>query len=422
MQAIEIEFPGQGRFTRDWLETHPDQAQVLLSRCKGRSPVCLCRTPGLPLYIALRSRYYLARHPNSGPDHIPACPSYEPEAALCGWGIYSSKALEHRGDGRVNLKLGVPLTIRGPATGPGPLIAPRAATPRLQRDTMQLRGLLHLLWERAEFNRWRPAMQGRRRYRQIYKYLLEAAEGISIRREVLTRYLYIPEPFDPTQRLEIEARRQRAFLERSESASGIPMRILVVGQVRAILQREDGIEGLGLAHLPRELVLRAPRGLLDRLRQETEFAWIDWPVLHMEFRLITLLTMQRARQGHWSVGDLASMVTTEHYIPVCSMEEALVAKRLVLEDRQFYKPLSYDALETRLPNFLLVDRTDLPMPLEILGRSEAEAAVRQMRIEQYRQAGRPFWVWDAQDTATPPPLEIGDDSTLKSSAPTSTAA
>jgi hypothetical protein len=86
------------------------------------------------------------------------------------------------------------------------------------------------------------------------------------------------------------------------------------------------------------------------------------------------------------------------------MEEALLAKRLVLEDRAFYKPLPYDAVETRLPNFLLIE-PQVAVPLEILGRSEADAAARQIRIEQYRQARRPFWLWDAQDTASPPPLE-----------------
>jgi hypothetical protein len=266
---------------------------------------------------------------------------------------------------------------------------------------MQLKGLLHLLWERAEFNRWAPGMQGRRRYRQIYKYILEAAESISIRRELLTRYLYMPEPFEASQRLEIEARRQRALQERSESRSGAPMRVLLTGQVRNIVLSDPDASGLSFAHLPRELTLRTPSHLLGRLRETTSFAWVDWPAIHSDFRLFALLTMQRARQGHWMVDDLTGMVTMDNYIPVASMDEALLAKRLVVEERRFYKPLSYDAPESRLPNFLLTDRADVVVPLEILGRSDEDAAARQSRIEQYRQSGRPFWVWDTQENPVP---------------------
>nr|WP_231711623.1 DUF1173 family protein [Xanthobacter dioxanivorans] len=42
---------------------------------------------------------------------------------------------------------------------------------------LSLRALLHYLWEQAEFNRWRPAMTGRRNWAVLRKFLLEAAEG-----------------------------------------------------------------------------------------------------------------------------------------------------------------------------------------------------------------------------------------------------
>lgn len=402
MRSVPIEFPNHGRFSRDWLDEHVEAAQALLSQCKGQYPLCLCREPGLPLYIAQRARFYLARLPHTGPQHAPDCPSFEPERALCGWGIYSPSAIEDQGDGRIAVKLAVPLSIRSGRAGHTAPVSSFASVERAFRDTMALRGLLHLLWERGQFHRWTPRMKNRRRYRQLHKYLLEAADTITARNEPLTRHFYMPEPFDSTQALELGARRQAALRERSQSSAGTPLRVLVCGQVRAIIDDTHGC-GLCLAHWPKELIIRCERDALSRLRNENEFAWVDWPSLHSQLRLMVLLTMQRSRQGHWVTAELESMVTTEEYIPVLNMEEALVAHRLVTDDRQFLKPLPYDARSTRLPNFLLTDCTEV-VPLEIIGRSDADAAARHMRIGQYREEGRPYWLWDVQESALPPAI------------------
>lgn len=403
MAAICIEFPGLGTFTREWLEEHAEKAQTLLAQCKGRYPVCHCREPGLPLYIAQRSRFYLARVPNSGPEHAPACPSYEPDRALCGWGIYATTAIAERGDGRIAVKLGVPLLIRGDRAGISTNGAPGASIERTLRESIALPGLLHLLWERAEFNRWSPRMQNRRHYRQIYKYLLEAAETVHVRRQPLTRHLYVPEPFAPEQTLEIEARRQRAFRELSQTATGIPLRILVFGRVRSIVESPEG-PGMRLAHLPNEFVIGVAREKLARLQQANEFAWIDSRAVHPEFQWLVLLTMARTSHGQWRIDELAGMVTTEEFIPVFSMEDAIVTQRLIADARHFYKPLPYDAAPWRFPNFLLTDCGAKAVPLEIVSGRHADAAARQSRIADYDRAQRPYWLWDVTQHALPPTL------------------
>ena len=50
MFTAEIEFPGAGRFSREWLESNPQKLQELLSHCQGQ-PRCLCKPEGLPLEI-----------------------------------------------------------------------------------------------------------------------------------------------------------------------------------------------------------------------------------------------------------------------------------------------------------------------------------------------------------------------------------
>jgi hypothetical protein len=418
MQDIMIAFPGLGTYSREWLDTHPEDAQRILAQFRGHYPRCLCIEPGLPLYIAHRRTYYLARLPNTGPQHSALCPSYEPERSLCGWGMYSQKALQEDLDGHLSIKLGVPLQIRGARASALLLGPPQSGIERLTRDTIELRGLLHLLIERAKFNRWRPSMLHRRRYRQLYKYLLESADAVSTRREPLNGHLWMPEPFDPEHTIEIEARRQRALRERSQSQGGAPLRILVLGQVRSIDVPGHPQGGIALAHLPRQFVIRAPIEVLAKLRLANEFAWIDWPSLIPDLRLIVLLTMQRSRDGHWAADEIASLVTTAEYIPIFSLEEALLAKYLITQERMFYKPLPYDGLGARLPNFLLTDVGDTPTPMEILSASgDSELATRQVRISQYREDSRAHWIWNVEESASPPSLPSRNGPYLEPHAP-----
>lgn len=403
MLSVSIQFPGVGVKSREWLDQHPHETQAILAECKGQYPKCLCRSGGVELYIACRTRFYLARLPNSGPRHAPFCPSYEPDPSLCGRGAYSSIALSDRSDGRTSVKLDVPLLIRGgrgepPSTGPL-----SGEADQTTRDTMTLRGLLHLLWERAGFNRWSPRMAGRRHYRQLYKYILEAAETVVVGRRALTAHLYMPEPFEKAHSLEIEARRQRAFETLSQTASGAPKRMMVLGQVKAFTQSAHS-SGVRFAHAPPSFVVWYDRGLGRKVEKAARFAFLDWPILHPDFHLIILLTMQRPRRGTWKADALASMVTTTDYIPVDSIEEAILSKRLVESERYFYKPLSYDSDGVRFPNFLLTDAADEPVPLEIVSRGGAPAAARNVRIAHYLERDQLHWTWDVHEDREPPAL------------------
>jgi hypothetical protein len=211
----------------------------------------------------------------------------------------------------------------------------------------------------------------------------------------------------PAEALEIEARRQQSFRELSQTVSGAPLRILVLGRVRSILSGE-GEGGLRLSHLPNEFVIQVEARTLGRLRQASEFAWINFSSLHPEFHLIVLFTMQRSDRGRWRVDELAGMVTTEDFIPTLSMEEALMAKRLVAEGRHFLKPLPYDAPAARIANFLLTDCGEKTVPLEILTRAlgggSAEHAARLARIAEYETTQRAHWFWNAPVDPLPPPL------------------
>lgn len=117
-------------------------------------PRCLCVVGGVEMYVARHRQFVVKRMPETGGLHHPSCASYEPEAQQSGLA-----------------QVGVP------------------------RRRMSLRSLTHYLFERAGFNRWSPAMEGRRNQGVIHKYLHEAAADVLVKGLRLCERLYVPEPF-----------------------------------------------------------------------------------------------------------------------------------------------------------------------------------------------------------------------------------
>ena len=75
-----------------------------------------------------------------------------------------------------------------------------------------------MLWERAGFNRWYPAMAGRRSQAVIRKFITEAACEIEANGIPLAERLYVPEPFqeDLSEAIRERRRSQLAMLHSPE--------------------------------------------------------------------------------------------------------------------------------------------------------------------------------------------------------------
>jgi hypothetical protein len=118
-------------------------------------PLCLCRQPGLPMYIArIGDQYVVKRMPLSGRDHDPACPSYEMEGDLSGLGAVLGSAIQlDPASGLAALKVGFSLSKVGsrsaPTVGAGNDDSVAGDTTRLS-----LRSVLHYLWHEAELTHW----------------------------------------------------------------------------------------------------------------------------------------------------------------------------------------------------------------------------------------------------------------------------
>src|SRR3546814_1571612 len=76
---------------------HTDFEAALAAVYRGKDrPRCLCRQPGVEMYIArVQGKHILKRMPNTGSDHNPGCDSYEPPAELSGLGEEMGRSEEH---------------------------------------------------------------------------------------------------------------------------------------------------------------------------------------------------------------------------------------------------------------------------------------------------------------------------------------
>lgn len=402
MQSATLRLPSQGVYSVEWLDAHPHETQRMLEAAHGRHALCLCRRPHPKLYIARRrGTYYLARFPDSGPAHAPQCASHTPDPEQCGRGAYAAGALTERPDGRIGVRLAAPLDVVSRGAPSPRRSAPDCDAPR---EDVSLTGLLHLLWDRAGFARWSPAMQGRRHYRQVHKYLLETAAGVLVKRRPLSERLWVPEPFVAAQRHAIDARRAEALGRLGRPSRGRARRVLVAAQLKSLTPSADGACVLRLAHTPPSLPVACGPVATARLRRSAVPAWNEWPVIRDTCRLVVLLTMRRT-EGAWKVSRLAALATDPNYLPLASEPDRELTEHLVDTRRYFYKPLPYDAPADRYPPVLLTDAGEELVPLEIGAETDPSGATRR-RVRAWRDKGGLCWYWDRSVTADLPTHSI----------------
>jgi hypothetical protein len=92
---------------------------------------------------------------------------------------------------------------------------------------------MHFLFERAGFNRWYPAMEGKRTQGVMHKYLLEAADGVQTKGVTLSERLYVPEQFHEEHKSEIAERRRSKLAVLQSPEDDVQFRMaLVIGEYK----------------------------------------------------------------------------------------------------------------------------------------------------------------------------------------------
>ena len=353
-------------------------------------PRCLCVPGGVEMYVALHRQFVVKRMPESGSTHHPECPSYEPELQQSGLGELVGEAVLESEPGRVELRVDFPwtrVTGRGVPRG-DPQDVSEVGVPGRR---MTLRALMHFLFERAGFNRWSPAMAGKRNQGVVRKYLLEAAEEIMVKGVPLAERLYVPEPFNESAKAEAAQRRREKLAVLRPRDGQTPLAV-VIGEFKASEATSQG-RRVWIRHMPDAPLLIAGKSW-ERIERvfaplfEARDADTGRPV-----RLVLAALIRARREYTYEIDAASLMLASEHWIPIEGVHELPLIDALVAQHRRFVKPLRYDARSgAAFPNALLLDTGARPVPLHVASAimDPKERAVKEKAIA----SGKPdVWVW-----------------------------
>jgi hypothetical protein len=376
-------------------------------------PQCLCRTGGVPMYIARYQHFVVKRLPDTGHEHHPSCPSYEPPPSQSGLGEVLGEAVIERGPDRVEARLDFPLTRRiGRVVATGcPAAVPTEVA--AHRRGLGLRGLAHLLLQRAGFNRWYPRMQGKRNWYVVRKHLLAAAQEIETKGVRLADFLFIPEPFSLDDAAAIASRRKRAMAGLQSPDVDAQFRLMLVMSELKEFSATDVDHRIVLRHMP-DCPIFMERKAGERFKKVFECEFEAWAhrrsaeqAGHADrsgLRFLFCGLIYAKREGLYFVDTATIVMLSSTWIPLDHPYELLLIDELVRQERRFLKPLRFESKQgASFPNAVLLDTGDAETPLDIVTpfMSDRDRGFKQRALAK-RVAGG--WVWDMQTQQEPPPL------------------
>jgi hypothetical protein len=328
--------------------------------------------------------------PGTGDRHHPACPSFEPDTGQSGLGELMGEAIIETAPGSVALRVdfswtrvqrnGVP---RGEPRDPGEVKA--------LRRRMSLRALTHFLFERAGFNRWSPAMAGKRNQGVLEKYLLAAAGEMIVKGQPLSKHLYVPEAFSDIGKAAI-AQRRRDKLSILLPTDGQSPLAVVLGEFKTCEATAFG-RRIWIKHMPDAPLLIAEK-TWERARRTYAALFEAWNAdADHSSRLVMTALIWAKREQIYEVSALSLMLTSEHWIPAEGVHEIELIRALVEQKRRFIKPLRYDAHNTAgFANALLIDAAAEVVALHVISAFATEKE-RAAKIQAVARSAQPAWVW-----------------------------
>jgi hypothetical protein len=355
-------------------------------------PRCICMRGGIEMYVAKHRQYVVKRMPNTGQSHHPSCPSYEPEIGQSGLGELIGESIIESSPDSIELRVDFPLSRVAGRTGVRDATREPAEI-NATRHRMSLRAVMHFLFERAGFNRWYPAMEGKRTQWVMHKHLLEAAYGIRTKGVTLSERLYVPEQFHEEQKSEIaERRRRKLAVLRSPEDDGRFKMALALGEYKSDQPSPLGRK-VWLKHMP-----DAPLFIDAKAWERIERVYGNV----LEARDADTKTKQRvvmcaliyAKREHTYQIDVASfMLATDNWIPIEGIHEVDLIQALTEQRRRFVKPLRYDSRSTAsFPNVLLLDTGAKPTSLHVVS-PVMKPHDRAAKENALKGQSAPAWVW-----------------------------
>ena len=389
---------GSNRFRAD----SPGFAEaVVTAHAAHHRPRCLCLLGGIEMYVArLGDGFIVKRMPNTGSQHAPDCPSYEPPPEFSGLGqVLGSAITEDPATGETTLKLGFSMSRIGgrssiPATG--------SVSDSVVSDgtRLSLRGLLHYLWDQAELTRWHPGFAGKRSWAIVRRHLQQAAENKIARGGALDARLYIPEVFSVEQRDAINARRIAQWAHAVASPGKPQHLMLLIGEVKEIVPARYGFKAV-IKHVPDQpfaLDEQLYRRIGRRFERELSL-WGASDAIHM--MLIATFGLNHA--GVPTIEELSLMPLTGQWLPIEDSFEQQLIGRLVRDGRTFVKGLRYNLpVAQLLASVILTDAGESPIALCIGPRGGDDEQMAAAMTDLASVNGSPAWVWRVAQGAMPP--------------------
>lgn len=353
-------------------------------------PRCLCVPDGVEMYVARHRLYIVKRMPGTGGQHHPQCPSYEPDAQQSGLGELMGEAIVETTPGSVELRVDFPW-VRVPGRGvvpgdshdPGEVVAPRRR--------MSLRALTHFLFERAGFNRWMPAMAGKRNQGVLCKHLLEAAGEMIVKGQPLAQRLYVPEPFSEASKAAAALRRRDKLAVLQPHDGQSPLAV-VLGEFKTCEATAFG-RRIWIKHMPDAPLLIADKAWERARRTYAAYFEVHDADAGYRPRLVVTALIRAKREHVYEVDALSMMLVSEHWIPVEGAHEIELVQELVEQQRRFFKPLRYDARSSAgFPNALLTDAGAESVALHVVS-AFADEKDRAAKIQAINRLVQPVWTW-----------------------------
>ncbi|WP_416067704.1 DUF1173 domain-containing protein [Rhizobium sp. ZK1] len=362
-------------------------------------PMCMCREPRAPMYIArVEDQYLIKRMPLSGRDHDPACPSYEPPYELSGLGPLIGSAIQIDANGKADLKLDFSLTKRGARAAAGQPAELSEHGIRSEPRKLSLRAMLHYLWEAGELTEWRSTWSGKRGWGRVRASLLNAAAQMTARGVSLGDMLFVPEVFHPEDKDAIAARRAAALKGVQATGSGPRKLMMIVADVKEFSAAREG-QRIVLRHMPFPLMIEegAWRRLAVRYQSELEL-WRS----NEAFHLIVIATFGISATGIAAVDEVALMVVNEHWLPFEDIHELRLLEKLSHLKRKSVKGLRFNLpREAPIVSVTLPEQKPAPVAMFIVPASAGEDYEQALSDMIETRPEITPWVWRLADGEIP---------------------
>jgi len=363
-------------------------------------PLCLCREPGIPMYVAaIGEQFVVKRMPLSGARHDPACDSYEPPVDLSGLAPLMGSAIRlDPASGMAVLRLGFSLTRTG-SRAAATLGVGEATSVKSDVRRLSLRALMHLLWHEAGLTTWTSAWAGKRQWWNIRYHLIEAAKTMLVKDAPLSEGLLIPEPFRAANKDAIEQRRALALSAAQPRRAGPRKLMVLVGEIKEFQPARGGCR-LVVKHLPGFPFLLDDRAWVRvQARFEAELAlWTADDPSH----LIVIATFGLSAAGLASVEEIALMVVAENWVPYESARELRLVEALAKLREQSIKGLRYAAAPDQpIAAAVLMQRRPWPLALFVVPASADEAYEAALAEMIASRPEMDSWIWRADQAEMP---------------------